>query len=140
MRERWDCIFVGRIERNRHIFLTDPAKYGLMGQLDKIRKSLPRSSSERLMALAIATEFNKSTLLDSEGLVVRKYQSRVAVPGLQSAIAAKTGKGLRKPGSTEWLAYISPSSQYFKIIDNKIKGGEITGKDVQTISSFIEQL
>ena len=107
MPDRWDCIFVDRIETDRTIKLTNPMKYGRIygdgkGQpVDhpKARKTIPswqpfRDNTPRstlLRAIAMSIALNQSELNVSNGLILRAFQARVPYPGLQTALIKTRG-------------------------------------------------
>ena len=119
--ERWDCIFVDRIESDGRIYLTQPQKYGHMYAGDgakKVRESIPTApcgqiagssnESKKLKAIAIATAYNRQSLNSSNGLVARgfEYDGHVKlVRAMPPQIAGeRTG---RIGGTTGWIAYVS---------------------------------
>lgn len=156
MSERWDCIYVDRIESNGRIYLTQPQEYEFMyiSQVEtfnkvKVRKSIPRecgqikgSSNENriLIATAIATGLNWSNLESSNGLIVRGFEGRTPFPGLQTALIKTQRKNLRVKGSTGWIVYISSEKRFYSIINEKYKGDELTEQQSRMIHNCIEYI
>ena len=157
MPERWESVFVKRIESNGRIKLTKGAPFGLMWPRNedfpdaslKVRKTMPQHCGqligragdvETLKAAAIATAFNLPELSQSNGLVVKHFRGLPAGSGRQTALRKTQGRALRNKGTTEWLVYISPETQYFNIVNKRFKGQELPQEDVQAICSCVGEL
>lgn len=149
MAERWDCIYIDRVDSNGRIYLTQPQEYGLMRRDQKVTKSvltacgqLKGSSNETkiLIATAMATSFNRSDLKSSNGLIVRGFKGRTAIRGLQTASIRTQRKNLRVKGSTGWVVYISPEERFYSIIDGRYKGDELTQQQSRMIDSCIDYI
>ncbi len=157
MPERWDCIFVDRIEPDKRIVLTQPSWYGIMhierGELpdstQKVRKSIPprcgplegRANDKKvLVAIALASAGNLQHLKSSSGLVVRGFEGQTPYPGLQTALSKTRGEGLRVTGSTGWLVYISPKGEFHCVLPGRLKGPEISVEDSRSINACIKYL
>ena len=156
MPERWDCIYVDRIEPSRRIYLTQPQKHGFMYisraetfNKVKVRKSIPRecghikgSSNENkiLVATAIATASNRSNLKCSNGLIVRRFEGRTPSPGLQTALMETQGESLRVKGSTGWIVYISSEERFYSVMNGRYKGDELTEQQSKRIHSCIDYI
>ena len=155
--EKWDCLYVDRIENDGQIVLEKPQRYGIMYisqkrdfyKTGKVRKSIPKEcgeikgssiESKILVATSIATALNQYDLSSSEGLVVRRFKVRTPLPGLQTALIETRGSGLRDKGSTGWLVYISPEEGFYHIVGTKLGERfptELTEK-VRSCIRFIE--
>ena len=142
MPSRWDCMFVGRVEKNFRIVLATPRCYGLMGEDDPTRATFP-GNKQTLAACAFATGFNLAQLPNSKGLIVREYEGRVAYSGTQTAMSVKFGQGLRVRDTTGWKVYISPDIEYFQVDrkgDYRFKGAKLSEDAVSSIKSLIVEL
>jgi len=156
MTERWDCIFVDRIE-GRRIYLTKPQKYGCMyenvkrdsSEEIKVRKTIPKecgiikglsNENKVLCATAIAVAYNRNKLKSSNGLIVRGFKGRTPFPGLQTALIETQGMNLRKKGTTGWLTYISPNEEFYYIRDAKSRGEKLLPELAEKINSCIEYI
>ena len=157
MPDRWECVFVDRIESSGRIVLTNRPLFGLMWSRSedspdasiKVRKTLPHECGqltgrandiEILKATAIATAFNLPAINQSAGLLVKRYRGLPAGSGRQTALSKTQGRSLRNRGTTEWLVYISPKSRYFNIVNKRFKGHELPKEDVQAISSCVLEI
>jgi len=152
--ERWDCLFVDRIDKEGKIFLRKPQEFGYI-YIDvngkpssefKVRKSIPKSvgnitgeSNEKkiLKAIAIMTTLNKNKLLSSSGLILRAFKGETPFPGLQTAKQEVLGQGLRIQGSTGWIAYISPDIKYYSVVNNRYLGEELSNEQTGIISECV---
>ncbi len=154
MPERWDSLYVDRIESTGRIFLMQPQEYGVMykGQAEtsnKVRKSIPRecgyikgctNENKILIATAIATALNRKNLESSKGLIVRGFKGRTAFPGLQTALIKTRRESLRVKGSTGWIVYISPAERFYSIVNGKYKGEELTEHQSKMIHNCIDYI
>ena len=95
MAERWDCIYIDRVDSNERIYLAQPQEYGLMRRDQKVTKSvltacgrLKGSSNKTtiLVATAMTTAFNRTNLKSSTELIIRGFEGRTPVKGLQTVI------------------------------------------------------
>ncbi len=156
MAERWDCIFVERIDPTGRIYLTNPQKYGCMyvtqaripSEETRVRKSIPRecnqikgSSNENkiLIATAIAAALNHNDNKSFNGIVIRGFKGRTALPGLQTALIKTEGKTLREKGTTGWLIYISPNEIFYEIKGGFI-GDKLSQEQVEKIKGCISYI
>jgi hypothetical protein len=156
MPERWDCMFVDRIERNGRIVLARPADYGFMyadaeGNLsvEKVRKSLPdrcgsifggSNESKILMVTAIVTALNRKGLTSSNGLIVRGFSGKAMSPGLQTALNLTRGEGLRNRGTTGWLVYVTPQQNFYNVDRARFKGTQFSMPQTQLVQSGIKAI
>ncbi len=154
MPERWDSIYVDRIESTKRIYLTQPQEYGFMymGQVetsDRVRKSIPRecgqikgrsNENKILIATAITTALNRNNLKSSKGLIVRRFKGQTPFPGLQTALIKVHGKSLRVKGSTGWIVYISPEERFYSIVNGSYKDKELTKQQSKMIHNCIEYI
>lgn len=156
MAERWDCIFVERIDPRGRIYLTNPQKYGYMyitqagtpSEETVVRKSIPvechqikGSSNENkiLIATAIAAALNRNDIKNSNGIVIRGFKGRTALPGLQTALIKTQGKTLREKGTTGWLVYVSPA-EVFHAINGRFIGDKLSQEQVEKIKGCISYI
>lgn len=153
MVERWDSIYVDRIEQDNRICLTSPRIHGYMylktdGDTDefKVRKSIPKDifpfegqsqDNKIFKATAIATAMNRSDLKSSNGLVLRTSKSRISFPGLQESLIQTKKENLTIKDSMNWLIYISPQERFFSIVDNCYKYNELSKKITEMINKCI---
>ena len=153
--ERWDCIYVDRINPDGRIYLTDPQQYGFMysaekGEMSetKVRKSIPTkcgqiiglsNDKKILKATAIAAAFNRTKLKKSKGLVIRGFKGQTPSPGLQIALIKTEGKHLRVERSKEWLVYVSPDGKFFSITDSH-KGEELLEEQSKMIHECVKHV
>ena len=149
MAERWDCIYIDRVDSNERIYLTQPQEYGLMRRDQKVTKSvltacgrLKGSSNETkiLVATAMTTAFNRTNLKSSTGLIIRGFEGRTPVKGLQTVIIEIQRKSLRVKESTGWVVYISPEERFYSIINGRYKGDELTQQQSRMIHSCVDYL
>ena len=156
MVERWDCIYVDRIDQDSRIYLTSPQIYGRMylktdRDTDeiKVRKSIPKDifpfeshsqDNKILKAIAIAATFNRSDLKSSNGLVLRGFKGRTPFPGLQASLIQTKKENLRIKGTTGWLIYISPQERFFYIVDDYYKYNEISKNDTEMLNKCINYI
>ena len=154
--ERWDCIFVDRIELDGRIYLTQPQEYGFMytrhgpANMDvKVRKSIPTlcgqiegssNVNKMLKAIAISTALNRQCLKSSHGLVVRGFEDKHGL-SLQSIMPPRINGGVtgRIEGTTGWIAYVSPEERFY-FIDGKYKSDELPEKQSELIRGCIEDI
>ncbi len=149
MAERWDCIYIDRVDSNGWIYLTQSQEYGLMCRDQKVTKSvltpcgrLKGSSNETkiLVATAMATAFNRTSLKSSTGLIIKGFEGRTPLPGLQTALIEIEEKNLRVKGSTGWIVYISPGERFYSIINGRYKEDELTEQQSRMIHSCTDYL
>ena len=155
--ERWDCIFVDRVEPSGRIYLTNPQRFGDMyfsANSDigtrKVRSSIPKwgcgtligSSTEAkfLKAIAISTVFNRQRLKESVGLILSGFIGGKFFATPDTWIVNSPGKGLRVKGNTGWIAYISPNERFYSIINGRYKGNELLDYQVKAIHNCIKYL
>lgn len=150
--ERWDCIFVDRIESGGRIYLTQPQKYGHMyaGDGAKVRKSIPTAPcgqikgssnvSKKLKAIAIATAYNRQSLNSSNGLVVRGFEYdgqfkllRPLPPLIAGEVTGRIG------GTTGWIAYVSLEEEFYLINgeNGRYKSAKLPGTQSDLIRGCI---
>lgn len=153
MQERWDCIFVERIDSTGQIYLTRPLKYGYMyksreGAPSEVRKSVPKECGEIaglsdenkiLLATAIATALNRNKIKSSGGLIVRGFSGKTPFFGLQTALIKTQGKSLRTEGTTVWLIYVSPTEE-FHHVEGRHFGDKLSPENYLKIFSCIKSI
>lgn len=156
MAERWDCIFVERIDSEGRIYLTNPQKYGHMYETQygtcstdsKVRKSIPKdcgpikgasNESKILSATAIAVAYNIEEIKSSNGLIIRGFNGQTAFSGLQTALIELQGKTLRERGTTGWLVYVSPIEEFYHV-DEKYIGEKLAPESTEKINGAITHI
>lgn len=156
MPERWDCLYIGRIDSKRRIFLKSPQEYGFMylsrnqihNSKTKVRKSIPKdcgkifgqSNRDKILkAIAIAVSFNRRNLKGSKGLVLREHSCRTTHLGLQTILLKCKGKALREKGTTDWLIYISPEKEFYYLYGRYILESLLI-EDIALINSCIKEI
>jgi len=162
MSERWDCIFVDRIELDGRIYLTQPQEHGFMyvsfggepSSSMKIRKSIPEcepikgSSNENKMlrAIAISTALDRLPLQSSRGLVVRGFDALNKPLSIQIVkqkdheVSPRIGGTPRVKGTTGWIAYISPKERFYLIVNDRYQGAELPEDKTKLIHRSIEYI
>jgi hypothetical protein len=156
MPERWDCMFVDRIEPDDHIVLAWPREYGFMyadaegnPSVGKVRKSLPdrcgsifggSNESKVLMVTSIVTALNLKKLTSSNGLIVRGFSGKPPVPGLQTALNLTRSEGLRIRGTTGWLVYVTPQQNFHNVDRAHYKGAQLSMTQTQLVQSGIKAI
>ena len=156
MPERWDCLFVDRIESPERVVLVTPPRYGDMyskpeGQQvsdPKVRLSLPElcdavngrsNESKVLRATTLAIAYNKDDLAQSNGLIVRVWDSRPRNPGLQTMLNITKRETLRVKDTTGWQVYVSPDMELF-VMYGKNRKEELPEDLSRRIKVCVEQL
>lgn len=153
-KDGWDCIFVGRIDANKRIYLTSPQEFGYMyisgdnipaGNIKKSMKGECGNAKEDSLenrkifdATSIAIAYNQDSIANSNGLVVRGsergepvvFHRRDETIGEKSAWLGQK----RIAETTEWLVYISPSLGLYHI-DGYRKGEEFKKEDKEKIAN-----
>jgi hypothetical protein len=156
MPERWDCMFVDRIEPDGRIVLAWPPEYGFMyadaegnPSVEKVRKSLPdrcgsilggSNESKVLMVTAIVTALNLKRLTSSNGLIARGFSGKTPIPGLQTALNLTRGESLRIRGTTGWLVYVTPQQNFHNVDRGRYRGAQLSIKKTQLIQSGIKTI
>ena len=156
MPERWDCLFVDRIESPERVVLVTPPRYGDMyskpesNQMSdpKVRLSLPElcdavtgrsNESKVLRATALAIAYNKEDLSQSNGMIVRVWDSRPRNPGLQTMLNITKRETLRVKDTTGWQVYVSPDMELF-VMYGKNRKEEFPSDLTQRVKECVEQL
>ena len=156
MPERWDCLFVDRIESLERVVLVSPPRYGEMYSKPemqhvsdpKVRLSVPElcdaitgrsNESKVLRSTALAIVFNKDELTQSNGLILRVWDSRPRNPGLQTMLNITKRETLLVKDTTGWQVFISPGTR-LSVMYGKIRKEELPQDMSRRVKECVEQL